>query len=162
MFEAATGKKPFEGDSVIKSLHSLIYEPASPNRDLNPSAPPELQRIVGRCLEKDADERYQTIKDVGIELKNLRREMSDAPASGARSTNQQAGTNFMRDSSSNSSMGTDSLNAPSTQTSSIEYLVTGIKRHKLAALLSIIVVGAAIGGFAVYRPLSLDLANERL
>jgi serine/threonine protein kinase/tetratricopeptide (TPR) repeat protein len=158
LFEAATGKKPFEGDSVIKSLHSLIYEPAPQIRDLNPSAPAELQRIVGRCLEKDADERYQTIKDVGIELKNLRRGMSDAieaPAGSSLSSNQQtvlpAGANKRRDSSSGSSLGTDSLNAASTQTSSIEYLVTGIKRHKLAALLSVVVVIAAIGGFAVYH-----------
>jgi len=156
LFEAVTGKKPFEGDSVIKSLHSLIYEPAPQIRDLNPSAPPELQRIVGRCLEKDADERYQTIKDVGIELKNLRRGMSDAIDAGSSlSTNQQAGSparaNILRDSSSGSSLGTDPFNAPSTQGSSIEYLVTGIKRHKLAALLSIILVAAAIGGFAVYR-----------
>jgi len=45
LFEAATGKKPFEGDSIVKSLHSLIYEPAPQIKDLNPSAPAELQRI---------------------------------------------------------------------------------------------------------------------
>ena len=50
LFEAATGKKPFEGDSVIKSLHMVIYEPAPAITDLNPSAPADLQRIVRRCL----------------------------------------------------------------------------------------------------------------
>src|SRR4030095_7787964 len=92
LFEAGTGKKAFEGDSVIKSLHSLIYEPAPLIKDLNPSAPADLQRIVGRCLEKDPDERYQTIKDVGIELKPLRRVMTDAidaRAGGSPSTSQQ-------------------------------------------------------------------------
>lgn len=38
LFEASTGQKPFEGDSVIKSLHSLIYEPAPQIKDLNPAA----------------------------------------------------------------------------------------------------------------------------
>src|SRR6266478_4761704 len=75
LFEAATGKKPFEGDSIVKSLHSLLYEPAPQIKDLNPSAPAELQRIVRRCLEKDADDRYQAIKEVAIELKHLRREL---------------------------------------------------------------------------------------
>src|SRR5258707_8407664 len=75
LFEAATGKKPFEGESVIKSLHMVVYEPAPPIADFNPSAPPELQRIVRRCLAKDPDERYQSIKEVAIELKELRREM---------------------------------------------------------------------------------------
>src|SRR5438034_100208 len=75
LFEAATGKKPFEGESVIKSLHMVIYEPAPPLADFNPSAPSELQRIVRRCLAKDPDERYQSIKEVAIELKQLRHEL---------------------------------------------------------------------------------------
>src|SRR6266511_2843542 len=75
LFEAVTGKKPFEGDSIVKSLHSLIYEPAPQIKDLNPLAPADLQRIIRRCLAKDKEERYQTIKDVAIELKELRREL---------------------------------------------------------------------------------------
>ncbi len=46
LFEAATEKEPFEGESVIKSLHMVVYESAPPIADLNPSAPSELQRIV--------------------------------------------------------------------------------------------------------------------
>src|ERR1700681_24732 len=45
LYEAVTGKKPFEGDSIVKSLHSLIYEPAPAIAELNPSAPADLQRI---------------------------------------------------------------------------------------------------------------------
>ncbi len=78
LFEAATGKKPFAGDSVVKSLHMVIYEPAPPITDLNPSAPADLQRIVRRCLAKEADERYQSIKEVAIELKELRRDLAAA------------------------------------------------------------------------------------
>src|SRR3989449_1641748 len=78
LFEAATGKKPFECESVIKSLHMVVYEPAPLLADLNPSAPSELQRIVRRCLAKDPEGRYQTIKDVAIELKELRRELQGA------------------------------------------------------------------------------------
>src|SRR6266436_3106159 len=78
LFEAATGKKPFEGESVIKSLHMVVYEPAPPIADFNPSAPSDLQRIVRRCLAKDPDERYQSIKEVAIELKELRREIEGA------------------------------------------------------------------------------------
>ena len=153
LFEAVTGKKPFEGDSVIKSLHSLIYEPAPLIRDLNPAAPAELQRIVGRCLEKDADERYQTIKDVGIELKNLRRGMSVAieGAGNALSSSQQPRPNILPDYSSGSSLGTVPISTSITPISSIEYLVTGVRRNKLVVILSMIVVAAAIGGFAVYR-----------
>src|SRR5262249_50092754 len=75
LFEAATGRKPFEGESVVKSLHMVIYEPAPSLAEFNPSSPPELQRIVRRCLAKDPDDRYQSIKEVAIELKELRREL---------------------------------------------------------------------------------------
>src|SRR6267142_804811 len=80
LFEAVTGQKPFEGESVIKSLHMVVYEPAPPLADLNPSAPPELQRIVRRCLAKDPEGRYQSIKEVAIELKELRRELQGVAA----------------------------------------------------------------------------------
>src|SRR5438105_13575203 len=56
LFEAATGKKPFEGNSIVKSLHSLIYEPAPQIKDLNPTAPADLQRIIRRCLAKDKEQ----------------------------------------------------------------------------------------------------------
>ena len=75
LFEAATGNKPFAGESVIKTLHKLVYEPAPALSEFNPSAPKELQRIVRRCLEKDPEDRYQSIKDVSVELRQLRREM---------------------------------------------------------------------------------------
>ncbi|PYS69266.1 MAG: hypothetical protein DMF69_17530 [Acidobacteria bacterium] len=82
LFEAATRTRPFEGDSVVKTLHRLIYEPAPQIKDLNPSAPADLQRIVRRCLAKDKEDRYQTIKDVAIELKELRRELETVGGAG--------------------------------------------------------------------------------
>jgi eukaryotic-like serine/threonine-protein kinase len=153
LFEAITGKKAFEGDSVIKSLHSLIYEPAPLIKDLNPSAPADLQRIVGRCLEKDPDERYQTIKDVGIELKHLRRVMTDAidaRAGGSPSTSQQTSGYNTPDSSSYSSLQSEPAAAVSTRASSIEWVVGRIQSHKLIGLLSLGVV-LAIVAFAAYR-----------
>src|SRR6266403_1057241 len=75
LFEAASGHKPFEGETVIKSLHKIVYEPAPSLSDFNLSTPSDLHRIVRRCLAKDPEERYQTIKDVAIELKELRRDI---------------------------------------------------------------------------------------
>ena len=75
LFEAVTGHKPFEGDSAVQAMYKVIYEPAPSIREFSPSAPPDLERIVRRCLAKDPDDRYQTIKDVKIELRDLRREL---------------------------------------------------------------------------------------
>jgi serine/threonine protein kinase/TolB-like protein/Tfp pilus assembly protein PilF len=149
LFEAATGKKPFEGESVIKSLHMVVYEPAPPLADLNPSAPAELQRIVRRCLAKDADERYQSIKEVAIELKELRREME-----GAVALDTTVSPSIEESSQRPGDAETRSVSAASTQpasmkseASSAEYIVSGIKRHKLAAVIA--VVALIIGGVSL-------------
>src|SRR6266540_4298933 len=76
LFEAVTGQKAFKGKDAIDTLNKIVREPVPPISDLNPAAPADLQRIVRRCLAKDADERYQTIKDVAIELKEIRRELA--------------------------------------------------------------------------------------
>ena len=138
LFEAVTGKRPFEGESVIKSLHMVVYEPAPPIAELNPTAPPELQRIVRRCLAKDPDERYQSIKEVAIELKELRRELE---AAGKETISGEA-----RRETTGSSL-VDTGRSPSFRIypSSAGYLVSEIRRHKLtAAVLILMVAGVSL------------------
>jgi serine/threonine-protein kinase len=155
LFEAATGKKPFEGESVIKSLHKVVYESAPAIAEVNPSAPPELQRIVRRCLVKDPDERYQSIKEVAIELKELRRELQGAgtdttvtPPTRGETTTSTGGEGTQ---SFSPTTATPSL---STKASSAEYLATGIKRHKFATALGaglvLLAVAAGIIGINAY------------
>jgi len=156
LFEACTGKKPFEGESVIKSLHMVVYESPPLIADLNPSAPPELQRIVRRCLAKDPDDRYQSIKDIAIELRELRRELEGAgidttvPPPARSNTAEVSGAGVTRSQSVEPMVGL-SPSSLQTHASSAEYLVTGLKQHKLAAaILAFIVVGAGITMVAVY------------
>jgi serine/threonine protein kinase/Flp pilus assembly protein TadD len=164
LFEACTGKKPFEGESVIKSLHMVVYEPAPLIADLNPSAPPELQRIVRRCLAKDPDERYQSIKDVAIELKELRREL-EGPGidttvppptrSTAEGEATRSGSVAPTTSSASSSL--------QSRASSAEYVVSGIKQHKLTAAIIGIVVLAGITMLAFYlRGRTSDVAIKSI
>ncbi|MDQ6652312.1 MAG: serine/threonine protein kinase, partial [Acidobacteriota bacterium] len=63
LYEAVTGRKPFVGDSIIDTLHKIIHEPAPSITDLNPSASPDLQRIIRKCQAKEPEKRYQTIRD---------------------------------------------------------------------------------------------------
>jgi eukaryotic-like serine/threonine-protein kinase len=74
LYEASTGRKPFTGDSVIDSLHKIVYMQAPLIRETNPNAPAELQRIVRKCLAKDPADRYQSIRDVAVDLRDLLRE----------------------------------------------------------------------------------------
>jgi serine/threonine protein kinase/Tol biopolymer transport system component len=75
LYEAITRRKAFEGKDAIDSLNKIIREQPTPIATLTPDAPADLQRIVRRCLAKDPEERYQTIKDVAIEIKEVRREL---------------------------------------------------------------------------------------
>ncbi|MFY9611601.1 MAG: protein kinase [Blastocatellia bacterium] len=79
LYEAATRNRPFQGDSVIDSLHKIVYGQAPPIANTNPDAPAELQRIIRKCLAKDPAERYQSIKDVAIDLRDLVKEYDSQP-----------------------------------------------------------------------------------
>jgi len=75
IYEMEAEKVPFDGltnSDVIASI--LKTEPLLLTR-VSPNVPPELQRIVKKALRKDRRERYQTIEDMELDLKNLRREI---------------------------------------------------------------------------------------
>ena len=153
LFEAATGKKAFEGESVIKSLHMVVYESAPSIAELNPSAPADLQRIVRRCLAKDPDERYQSIKEVAIELKELRRELQGAgvdTTASPRTISETTGSTGGEGTPNQSFSATTETSSLSTKGSSAEYVVTGIRQHKLATAVSLIVLVAGVTAFALY------------
>src|SRR5205807_9125107 len=78
LFEAATSQKAFEGKDVLDSLHRIVHAPTPQIKELNPLAPDDLQRIVRRCLSKEPDKRYQSIKEVAIELEELHQELKSA------------------------------------------------------------------------------------
>jgi eukaryotic-like serine/threonine-protein kinase len=150
LYEAATGRRPFQGESAIDSLHKTVYEPAPPVRELNPAAPPELQRIVRRCLMKDPDERYQSIKDVAIELRELRREKE----SGEPELHRSAATSLPSSASTGGTgpeAATGDLSAPRA-TSSAEYLINEIRKHKWRLpVLALVVAALAGAGFGLYK-----------
>ena len=149
LFEAATGKKPFEGDSVVKSLHMVIYEPAPLLADLNPNAPPDLQRIVRRCLAKDPDDRYQSIKEVAIELKDLRRELESTGVDTTVPPPTSLGVPPSGGILSSLQTAPPEGSSLDTHPSSAEYVVSGIKQHKLVVgiVLLLLVAGAVGLGF---------------
>src|SRR5215813_12483997 len=78
LYEAATGQRAFECESTIDTLHKIVHAPVPLVKDVNASAPGDLTRIVRRCLAKDPDDRYQSIKEAAIELRELRRELEGA------------------------------------------------------------------------------------
>ena len=149
LFEAVTKQRPFQGESNVQSLYKICYEPAPQVREFDPSAPADLQRIVRRCLAKDPEERYQSIQDVGLELKELRREMEGDTQLDAGAPSSTMNTEGARSQLSYQSAVSQTLAGPSMTadiqgartTSSAGVIFGEIKRHKLGFALTLAAVG---------------------
>jgi tetratricopeptide (TPR) repeat protein len=156
LYEAVTGHKAFEGKDRIDRLNKIIREPPPPISDFNPTAPPELQKIVRRCLEKDPEERYQSIKDVAIEIKELRRQFdgsiyATSSSSAGSGASPFSWTGWGRTETRATSR---SSSSPSTRASSVGYVIAEIKRHRLATLvtgLAVLFLAATASYFAFFR-----------
>jgi len=68
MYEMATGKPAFSGKSRASLIASILVSEPPPITQLQPLAPPALERIVKKCLAKDPDERWQSASDLASEL----------------------------------------------------------------------------------------------
>jgi serine/threonine protein kinase/tetratricopeptide (TPR) repeat protein len=149
LYEAATGRKPFAGDSIVDTLHKIIHDPAPAITDFNPSASPELQRVIRKCLAKEPEKRYQTIRDTANDLEELLEEMkgasdierSVAPSSSATTSSATGSTND----DLQPALSTASATRPAV--SSAEFIYSGVKQHKFAAAIVVLVliVGVAVG-----------------
>ena len=157
LFEAVTRSRPFQGESNVQSLYKIVYEAAPLIREFNPSAPADLQRIVRRCLAKDPDERYQSIQDVAIELKELRREMegvsqldySVAPGASAERVGSQTISNTTASVSATFPGQTLTGEAAAVGTTTSTEIIFGeIRKHKrgfIFALAGLLLVAVAVG-----------------
>ena len=79
--EIATGQRPFKGDSAMSIMSSILRDAPPPLSELKSGLPEHLGRIVRRCLQKNPDERYQSVLDVRNELKGLEEETKSGPRS---------------------------------------------------------------------------------
>jgi len=71
LYEAATGKLPFEGGSTLAILHAIaLTDPPRPS-SLNPSLPANFDRVLARAMAKDKGQRYQTADQLGAALKEI-------------------------------------------------------------------------------------------
>jgi len=77
-YQLLTGKRPFPGETSAEIMSAILRDTPHPVNEINVGLPNHLGRIVRRCLNKDPNERYQTARDLFIELKELKQEISDS------------------------------------------------------------------------------------
>lgn len=78
LYEMATGKPPFRGESAGIIFDSILNRAPVPPVRLNPDLPGELERIINKCLEKDRNLRYQHASEIRADLQRLRRDADSA------------------------------------------------------------------------------------
>ncbi|HEY6051349.1 MAG TPA: protein kinase [Thermoanaerobaculia bacterium] len=69
LYEMATGRKAFEGKSQASLIGSILRDEPAPISVVQPMTPPALDRVVKTCLAKDPEDRWQTARDVLLQLK---------------------------------------------------------------------------------------------
>jgi uncharacterized protein (TIGR02996 family) len=74
LYEMATGKPPFAGDTATETITNIVHADPDPVTDSNSTLHPELDRIIRKCLEKDPDRRYQNARELVVDLRNLKRD----------------------------------------------------------------------------------------
>ncbi len=74
LYRMATGSLPFAGETQVSILAKILESRPEPPRTKNDQIPPELERIVDKCLQKDPNDRYQDTRDLVVDLRNLRRQ----------------------------------------------------------------------------------------
>ena len=82
LYELVAGRRPFAGQSSSEVLAGILEHEPAPLARFDPDAPSELQRIVGKALRKDREQRYQVMKDLLLDLQALRDDVAGQARSG--------------------------------------------------------------------------------
>jgi len=129
LYEMLAGETPFKGENALDVIGAILNKDPAP---LDQRFPGELGKIVGKSLRKNRDERYQTTKDLLIDLKDSKQDLE-----------------FKNKLAHSNSLGFQPTADVSHTSSSAEYIVTEIKKHKSAFVigLSLLVLAIVASGY---------------
>ena len=155
LYEMITGRVPFAGETPTETISLILQKEPAPLTRFAHEVPSELERIVTKALTKDHEERYQTAKDLLIDVRNFKRklevdaEIERTVAPDLRST-ASATSGPGANSTASGAFGATIPASVAPSASSAEYLVSGIKQHKLAAALALVVLVLGAVGLGLY------------
>jgi eukaryotic-like serine/threonine-protein kinase len=159
LYEMATGTLPFRGETSGLIFRAILDRaPVTPVR-LNPDVPPKLEEIIGKCLEKERELRYQHASDVRTDLKRLKRD-TDSRRSAASNVGAEADSGIGAPSPPR---GTPAENASaSSVVSGGAAILAEPRRRAWPVLLGVIVLVAILGAVAwgVYSRFSRPAAVQ--
>jgi predicted Ser/Thr protein kinase/Tfp pilus assembly protein PilF len=158
LYEMATAQLPFRGESPGVIFNAILERTPLPPLRFNPDLPAELERIINRALEKDRNLRYQSARDMRVELQRLKRDTETGrvgvTSSGAVPVAQESGSQVAAQQTVPAS-GSAPAVAPSPSSSAslkgVEVPVAGRKLWKIVVPAVVLIVAAAIGGVFFFR-----------
>ena len=153
IYEMLGERTPFAGDTVADMIADIVKGHPAPLGKLVANIPERLEEIVAKTLEKDPDERYQTVKDLLIDLRRLKKKLeldleldrSQSPISGRISDSENIATA--------ASTAASDTGAGQTTISGTQAITSAIKRNKFgtAAILAVAAIVLAGFGYGLYR-----------
>lgn len=160
LYELVTGVKPFSGDTKSDVLAAVLMADAVPLSQRRPDIPKELDRIVIKCLRKDREERYQSAKELLVDLKSLRQELDFAAKLGGSVSTSAIDTNVVAASTSSGNAPSLTQPGPSYPTTISELFIKEVKTHPRRSSLIFVVLGVLTlaGAFGLYK--LVRLANR--
>lgn len=138
LYEMVTGHQAFAAESGAMIISAIVSREPAPLTRYSSDVPPELQRIVSKALHKDLDERYQTTRDLLIDLRSLKHHLEiekELEHSGAPHGDEERSTSDFRTA------------RPET---SAEYLVGEIKHHKRSVIIGLCALMLAVAAAAYF------------
>jgi len=166
LYEMATGRLPFSGDTVTDTIDRIAHSQPEAIARLNYDVPAELEVIIKKALRKDRAERYQTVHDLLIDLRELKRdadfaagiERSTPPASRSAEIKTQVFDSASIASQTSVPAAASTTSIPHHPTSSAEYVAGEIKKNKTVVIIAGVLVALMLGlavmgiaGVAFYR-----------
>ncbi|HUQ33459.1 MAG TPA: protein kinase, partial [Pyrinomonadaceae bacterium] len=159
LYEMLAGVAPFAGETASDIISFILHRNPAPLDERLPDVPGEMERIVSKALEKDREERYQTAKEMLVDLRRFRKRHEQQVES-ERSASPERVSGEARASSGGVPVGLTATGSAavstadvSHHTTSAEYIVTKIRRHKWGAVAALIVLFALVSvvGVVLYR-----------
>jgi len=134
LYEMVAGRPPFQGQTNSDVIASILRSEPPPLSKFAKNVPPEFERIVGKTLQKEPQRRYQSINDLIVDLRNLKREL-ESNAQGGRTTS---------------------------HTSAIDLVFDTVKGHKPASLAVLTVLIILCAGLALKFYLAANKAEPAI
>jgi serine/threonine protein kinase/tetratricopeptide (TPR) repeat protein len=155
LYEMVTGRVPFAGETPTETISLILQREPAPLTRFAQDVPGELVRIVNKALTKDCEERYQTARDLLIDLRSLKRKLEiDAEIDRTMPPDFRVAMSTSGGHSAPATVsgraGAPTLVGTPHAASNAEYIVSSIKQHKLASFVAVGITIALIAGLGFY------------